>query len=337
MSDRAALITAFLTDAGWAKARRTLLAGDASNRRYDRVSHPSGRGAVLMDAPPDKGEDVRPFVAISETLTDMGLSAPEIYHAQQENGFLLIEDLGDDLFARICAHDPSRESEIYAAAIDVLVEISRHKPPATLLPYSDSDYLREALLMPQWYLPVVSGTEPSETLVREYSALITRACHLLPASPSVVVLRDYHAENLIWLPERRGVNRVGLLDYQDALAGHPAYDVVSLLEDARRDTSDALQDAMKARYLAASGYDETDFLTAYSILGAQRNLKIVGIFARLCLRDGKPGYIDLIPRVWAHLQRDLSHPALAELRDWIAQVIPEPDPGKLLRIKENCG
>jgi aminoglycoside/choline kinase family phosphotransferase len=150
----------------------------------------------------------------------------------------------------------------------------------------------------------------------------------------VLVLRDYHAENLLWLPERGGVKSVGLLDFQDALIGHPAYDLLSLLEDARRDTSQSLQANMKHYFIKQSGVDDTAFNADYATLGAQRNLKIIGIFARLCIRDKKPHYVDMIPRVWAHLQRDLSHPKLAGLKAWVDRNMPAPSPEILARIKE---
>ena len=322
--DRMSLINTFLKDAGWANADRAILAGDASNRSYDRLRDTTLGRAVLMNAPPEKGEDIGPFVKITEWLRGSGLSAPKIITSDAKNGFLLLEDFGDDLFARLCAADPSLEVPLYEAAVDALLVLKEQKPPADLMPYDVATFLREAQLLTEWYLPAVTGYPTSEELAAEFDALITEAYGKILNELYVTVLRDYHSENLIWLPERVGAARVGMLDYQDALVGHPAYDLVSLLEDARRDTAPALQRAMLERYMAASDMDTAAFETAYTVLGAQRNIKIIGIFARLCLRDKKKDYLKYMPRVWAHLQRDLSDPALADLRDWIAQNVPEP-------------
>ena len=330
--DRSADTKAFLAEAGWGHADRALLAGDASPRRYDRLSRGAER-AVLMDAPPDTGEDVRPFVAVTEWLQAHGLSAPALLASDPDRGFLLIEDLGDALFARHVVNQPTEEDTLYAAAVDLLGTLARQRPPDWLAPYDAAALLREARLLTEWYLPTAKP-DPSSDRNRTYDALITDACADVATVATTVVLRDYHAENLIWLPQRSGHARVGLLDYQDALAGHPAYDLASLLEDARRDTSPELRAAMMSRYLDGWPAAEADaFRAAYATLGAQRNLKIVGIFARLALRDGKPGYLDLIPRVWSHLMRDLSAPHLGPLARWVHAHVPAPDPAVLERFR----
>lgn len=330
--NRQQLADRFLAENGWSDATRSLLAGDASNRSYDRVKHSDGRIAVLMNAPLEKGEQPEVFVGITDILRGFGYSAPEILAHDLTNGFLLIEDLGDALFAKICNADPTMETPCYQAAVDVLVDLYQHHAPDGLSPYDQPTYDREAALVTQWYMPA-AGVAVSADLEIEYLSLIRSACNLLSKDKTVLVMRDYHAENLIWLPTREGVKRVGLLDYQDALAGHPAYDLVSLLEDARRDTGAAMQTEMKARYADATGQDFEEFSLAYDILGAQRNLKIVGIFARLCCRDGKAAYLDLIPRVWAHLQRDLQNPALSDLRAWVNQNVPAPSAATLAKIR----
>ena len=317
-------IETFLKSAGWGNADRVILAGDASNRSYDRLHDKSLGTAVLMHAPPEKGEDTAPFVKITQWLTKYGLSAPRIIASDPQNGLLLLEDFGDDLFTRLCAADASLEVPLYEAAVDALLELNDKKPPKDLMPYDASTYLREAKLLTEWYLPAVTGQPVSKESLAEFSTLITEACGSILNEVYVTVLRDYHSENLIWLPDRKGVARIGMLDYQDALIGHPAYDLVSLLEDARRDTTLELQRTMLDRYIAASGLDKTAFETAYNVLGAQRNIKIIGIFARLCLRDKKKDYLKFMPRVWAHLQRDLSDPTLEDLRNWIARNVPEP-------------
>ncbi|PLS22826.1 aminoglycoside phosphotransferase family protein [Neptunicoccus cionae] len=322
MTDRSELITQFLKSAEWDHATRANLAGDASNRSYDRLTDPMHGAAVLMNAPPERGEDIRPFVKMTNWLLDQGISAPRILAADEEAGFLLLEDFGDDLFARLCGTARADEVELYTAAVDVLVHLAKAPPPADIAPYNSATYLREAQLLTDWYLPAATGQDTSPELRAEFDSLITAACDGL--AQNAVVLRDYHSENLLWLPDREGIRRVGQLDYQDALLGHPAYDLVSLLEDARRDTSPDLQTAMFDHYVTQSGVDKAHFSLAYNTLGMQRNIKIIGIFARLCLRDGKPVYLKHMPRVWDHLQRDLRDPALSALADWLARHVPAP-------------
>ena len=209
-----------------------------------------------------------------------------------------------------------------------MLAVLRAHPNAAdgLPPYDLAAYLTESRLCVDWYRPaaIPSGRDDPAASI-QFDDLLSQALSRLPAAPTVCTLRDYHAENLIWLPDRSGAARVGLLDYQDALAGHPAYDLVSLLEDARRDTSAQLQASLKARYCDLTGQTMADLDIACAILGAQRNLKILGIFARLWIRDGKPAYLDLLPRVWGHLGRDLAHPALAPLADWVVKNLPAPD------------
>ncbi len=323
---RAARLDAFVAGGPWAGAAVAPLAGDASNRRYLRLTHPERGPAVLMDAPPERGEDVAPFLDVTERLRTAGYSAPQVLDADPDQGFLLLEDLGDRLFARHLEHAPQDETALYGAAVALLADLHRRPRAADgLPPYDLATLWREAALVTDWYLPGATGVQPDGDTVATYRALVETACEAPNRTPPVCVLRDYHAENLLWLPDHDGLARVGLLDYQDALAGHPAYDLVSLLEDARRDTSPALREAMTAEYLGLSGAEPQAFTQAYATLGAQRNLKILGIFARLWLRDGKPQYLDLMPRVWDHLQRDLTHPALSDLGAWVSEHVPPPD------------
>jgi aminoglycoside/choline kinase family phosphotransferase len=335
MADRAGRLEAFLASSGWGEARMALLAGDASNRRYLRLSAPStGAGAVLMDAPPDRGEDVTPFIRIAEHLAALGLSAPRILARDTEAGLLLLEDLGDDLFARVLERAPELENRLYSAAVDLLTELHDHPPPAGLAHYDPALMTELSALAHDWYRRGVKRRADPATrsgFCRLFEPVLAEI-----AAEDVLVQRDYHAENLLWLPERAGPARVGLLDFQDAMAGHRAYDLVSLLQDARRDVSAATEEAMIARYVTASGVSDTTFRTAYCILGAQRNLRILGVFARLCLRDGKARYVDLIPRVWGHLQRDLAHPSLAPLRAHLAEDLPPPTPAILQGLKDQC-
>jgi aminoglycoside/choline kinase family phosphotransferase len=346
-ADRAAAAAAFLGRGAWGSAARAPLAGDASPRRYLRLTAASGATAVLMDADPATGEDVRPFAALTGALRARGFSAPRVLEADLDAGFLLLEDLGDALYARVCAADPAAETALYAAAVDLLGALHEAPPPAVATgagaahpvpPYDAAVLLREARLAVDWWTAAAAAAPLSADAAAEYDALVLAACAGVEPDRRALVLRDYHAENLIWLPERTGVARVGLLDYQDALAGSPAYDLVSLLEDARRDTSADLRAAMTARYAAAARerdprFCAEGFAADAAALAAQRNLKIVGIFARLWLRDGKPAYLDLIPRVWSHLTRDLAAPGLAALRGFVARHVPEPDAAALARLR----
>jgi len=313
---------AFLAHHGWGDAAIAPLAGDASFRRYFRVTD-GVRAAVLMDAPPPH-EDPRPFVAMARWLEEQGFLAPAILALDEAQGLVLISDLGDVRFRETVDADPASEEPLYAAAVDLLVDLAR-RPAAAALPAYDRAVLhREAALFVDWYCPAV-GIEPDRAgYVAAWDAVLD---HALAATP-VTVLRDYHAENLMLVGDDR---RLGLLDFQDALAGHPAYDLVSLLQDARRDVSLPVEATMLARYRAATGAGD-DFLDAYHVLGAQRNAKIVGIFARLWRRDGKPRYAALCPRVWACLERDLAQPVLAPVARWFDANVPADRRGDPLEL-----
>jgi aminoglycoside/choline kinase family phosphotransferase len=334
---RAAETEAFLAAAGWEGAIRSALAGDASARRYERLRR-DGESAVLMDMPPESGLVPGPWLTVTEWLRAAGFSAPSVLAADPARGLVLIEDLGDDLFARLCAAAPERAGGLYAVAVDLLADLQALPPPAAdgwaPPPYDMALMLREARLVPEWYLPAATGRPTPADLAAEYEGLAADAFEPALEGPRVAVLRDYHAENLIWLPQRAGPARVGLLDYQDMLVGHPAYDLVSLLADARRDTGAELRTAMLARYLGRTGADPAGFGRAAHALSAQRNLKILGLFTRLWRRDGKPRYLAHLPRVWEHLARDLTHPALAPLRGWVARHVPAPEAGVLARVGE---
>ncbi len=334
MTERTDLTTAFIAKSGWADASRLTVAGDASNRRYERLRAPDGDTVILMDAPADKGEDVRPFIAIAEHLRAVGLSAPQILHRDVEHGFLLIEDLGNDLYKTVIARDPEMEKPLYEAAVDVLGVLHRAPLPA-LKPYDTQVMTRFAARAYEWYLFGITGERDTPAQAR-FETIMAALLAPLEEGPQVLVQRDYHAENLLWLPERKGAARVGLLDFQDAMSGHPAYDLVSILQDARRDVPPALEAAMIDRYLAQNPQDEEAFRTAYAVLGVQRNLRIVGIFAWLCLELGKPRYIDMLPRVWEFVERNLAHPALAPLRAHMQGALPPPDAAIMDRLKEQC-
>lgn len=324
--ERRVLADAFVARAGWAAARRGFLAGDASDRSYDRLVL-GDRTAVLMDAPPG-GDDPAVFARIAGYLAGLGLSPPRVLASDYENGFLLLEDLGDGLFARLVAQDPAREDELYAAAVDVLVALQRADPLAGLPDLTAEDWARAAEFAFSWYRFAVTGDARGDL------GVLADLLRAHADGPRVMILRDYHAENLLWLPDRAGVARVGLLDFQLGQAGQPGYDLVSLLQDARRDVSPRTEAAMVARFVAATGAQGFD--VAYAVLGAQRALRILGVFARLCLKGGKAGYLALMPRVWGQLQRNLAHPALAGLAQ-VCAVLPEPTAEHLERIRAQCG
>ncbi len=333
MADRDTRLNGFLSDTGWRHAKRSHVAGDASNRRYDRMTRDDATTAILMDAPPELGEDVRPFCEMAEFLISVGLSAPQIFHSDAENGFLIIEDLGNDLFARAIPNAPELETPLYAAATDVLSHLHAQQPPQ-LTPFDCETMADMVDLGFSWY---ANGAGIDwQTPFDDFQALFPDLLSNYVAPPSVFMHRDYHAENLLWLPGRAGVARVGILDFQDAKLAHPAYDLVSMLQDARRDVPADLEQAMIARYVTASGEDHTAFSTAYHVLGAQRNLRILGVFARLCLHFGKPHYVDFIPRVYGLLMRDLAHPALTPVADILRRTLPEPTSSVLKNLKDRC-
>ena len=309
----------FLASCGWEGAAIEPLAGDASFRRYFRIVHDDGRRAVLMDAPPPH-EDPRPFVAIAEWLTSIGLSAPDLLARDLDRGLLLLGDFGDDRLRERLDAEGRRERELYEAATDVLVHLHRHPPMAGLPVHGLEQWLDEIDLFADWYAPVLDleiDKEAFRDAWREVLAPVA-ADGLGP----VTVLRDYHAENIMLVPGRSGIARLGLLDFQDALAGHPAYDLASVLEDARRDVPPAIERAMIDRYLASTDNAEA-FEAAYWALAAQRNTRILGVFVRLWKRDGKPGYRKFQPRMWGLLQRDLAHPSLAPVKAWFDANVPD--------------
>jgi tRNA threonylcarbamoyl adenosine modification protein YjeE len=350
--ERLVSIRHFLAAEGLADAQRTHVQGDASSRSYERVTH-EGRKLILMnaprrtDGPPVRGglpysaiahlaEDVKPFVAMARALRERGLSAPQVHAADLNEGLLLLEDLGAE--GVVAGDPPAPIEERYAAAVDVLVELHRQPAIATLpvapsvdhrLPPYDLDaFLIEAELLIDWYLPH-RGTSVTGGARGEFDALWREALSRAYDAPPTWVLRDYHSPNLLWLPEREGIARIGLIDFQDAMMGPAPYDLVSLLQDARVDVPDPLEIALLGRYVKARLDADPDFATTgfvqlYVTLGAQRATKILGIFARLDRRDGKPQYLRHIPRIWRYLRRALIHPAMSDLKAWYDAHVPLP-------------
>lgn len=323
---RTELLDAFLTHAGWGDATRAPLSGDASFRRYIRLTR-NARSVLVMDAPPSH-EDVRPFVLVGRHLRLMDFSAPEILAEDEEHGFLLLEDFGDTTFTNLLK-DGADETTLYQLATDVLIALHAIEvetaTPDWLAPYDDGKLRDEAALLLDWFMPAHNlevDTAARAAFERIWYDLFAH----VHAGDRTLVLRDFHVDNLMRLDDRKGVKACGILDFQDALAGHPAYDLMSLLEDARRDIAPELQGEMKDRYFNAldiQGTGRDAFERAYAILAAQRHAKVIGIFTRLDRRDGKPIYLKHIDRVWRLLEAALDHPALADMKAWIDRHIPK--------------
>jgi aminoglycoside/choline kinase family phosphotransferase len=345
-------LRAFIHASDWRGGTLHPLPGDASTRRYIRVVK-DGYSAMLMDQPqnaetPSAGKDTTPeerrrlgynavarlagadcarFAAVGSYLRRAGLAAPELYSTDFAQGFILMEDFGDSLYP-VALSDGADEYEIYSAAIDVLVALHREPAPDALgekplFEYDETALLAETDVLAEWFLPMALGRHATSEETQELRAHWHDALQIVLKGPDVFVHRDYHAQNLIWMPERMDVERVGLVDFQDAVAGHPAYDLISLLEDARRDVSDELASAMTERYLThARPADVRAFKSAAAILAAQRNAKIIGIFARLAKRDGKPRYLAHLPRVWRYMEKDLTDPSLEILKSCYDRLIP---------------
>ncbi len=360
-AERTGAMDAFLKRSGWEAAVRTPMPGDASTRRYIRLDR-GGRMAMLMDQPQGAeapvapagasaeerralgynavarlaGADVGRFVAAANYMRAQGLSAPEIYAADLEGGFLVIEDLGDALYADVVAK--GNERELYAAAADVLATLHAKGAPSVLPPdkplhvYDETAMLAETDLLPEWFIPVALGRAATSQEISEHRARWRAVLHEALKPPPVFVHRDYHAQNLIWLPSRSGLARVGLIDFQDAVAGSKAYDLISLVEDARRDVPRDIAESTTAHYLRAMRaqgipLDEGAYRSQMAVMAAQRNAKIAGIFARLFKRDAKPRYLGYLPRVWGYLNRDLEDPALRDLKAWYDRAIPREKRG----------
>ena len=308
----------FLAAHGWGDAEILPLAGDASFRRYFRVVRGS-ETAVLMDAPPEH-EDIGPFLTVAGHLLDRGFAPPRPLAIDRVKGLLLLEDFGDERVGPYLERHPEREREVYEGAVDILARLASLSAPDDLGRYDDAAMTREVQLFPEWYAPTL-GLEVDECAYMEaWQSVWGEVLEIVENNP-VMVLRDYHADNLMVLPGR---SELGLLDFQDALAGHPAYDLESLLQGSGRyDVPQELEEAMLQRYYdRANVADPERFRAHYEILGAQRNTKILGIFTRLWKRDGKPHYLSLQPRVWGYLERNLAHPALAPVRAWFDANVP---------------
>jgi aminoglycoside/choline kinase family phosphotransferase len=317
MSDLPNGLTEFITQAGWLDPAIEPIPGDASFRRYFRLRRASGETAMLMHAPPPH-EDPEPFLKVAAWLSEHDLRAPAILAADPAEGWVLTEDFGNDRMRDWLDDHPEQEEPAYLAAVDALIALHR-QPPGPFAPYDMATYLREAALFTEWYTPAM-GLDVDVTGFEEAWRAVLAPLEARQA-PGVTVLRDYHAENIMLLHGMPTAPQ-GLIDFQDALIGHPAYDLVSLLQDARRDVDPGFADMTLEYYREQTGRFDGDFIGDYAALGAQRNTKIVGIFTRLYKRDGKPKYLSMIPRVWNLLEADLRYPALAPVARWFDANIP---------------
>ncbi len=350
--ERLAALRRFLELSGSLDAKRLRMPGDASTRSYARLIK-GDQYAILMNSPrrPDGptlydgksyseavhlAEDVRPFVAIANGLRERGYSAPAIHHADLDDGFLITEDFGRDLFIQ---GDPPRPIlERYQTAVDMLAALHQEPLPDvlplaphldyTVPPFDDEAMMIEVGLMPEWYLPD-KGVTLTSNMQADFLLIWQDLFSELVDAPRTWMLRDFHSPNLIWLERRKDTGRVGLLDFQDAVMGPPAYDLVSLLQDARIDVPESIEIAMLARYAKErratdAAFDPAAFVQQYAIMSAQRNTRLLGTFARLNRRDGKPQYLKHQPRVWTYLNRALAHPSLETFREWCIAHVPAP-------------
>ena len=323
MAERQERIELFLEMEGWGKARRKPLTSDASFRRYTRLED-KNRRAILMDAPAP--EETGPFLSVAHHLTKLGYSAPKILAADHKYGFILLEDFGNSTFTRLLEAG-EQERELYLLATDVLIDLHKH-PAAEAIPQKQPSYsldllLAEAALLTVWFVPAAIGRLLSADAIQEYQHHWRSLISLPVNIPESLVLRDYHVDNLMRLDDRTGIAACGLLDFQDAVAGPVTYDLVSLIEDARRDVSPAIAKDVKQRYLAAfPNLDPNQFDLSMAVLGAQRHAKVIGIFTRLCVRDNKRSYLSHIPRVWRLLEAACEHPDLKIMQRWINLNIP---------------
>ncbi len=332
--NRLAEIHGFVAQTDWCGANMQSLAGDASARRYFRLTKDS-KNAVLMDTPPNDGADIAPFLYMTRVLTGFGLCPPQIIASDPVRGFILMEDLGDTLFAKSIADDPSLEAPLYLAAVDVLVDLDRRPAVPSLSDFTIDVMCDQIAPVYDWYRKALTDDEGIDQKTAFQAKLATVLREVVDPRPTLL-LRDFHAENLVWLPARVGVQRVGLLDYQDAMMGPAGYDLVSMLQDARRDVTPDVAAQSIDHFIARTGRNRVDFAVTYAAISLQRNLRILGIFVRLCQLHGKPRYIDFIPRVWGYVQHSLEHPALADLAEMIATDLPVPDDAALQRLRALC-
>lgn len=321
---RNAIIDNFLDQNGIAGGKRSLIASDASKRRYERIKK-DGKSFILMDAPPPL-ENVHPFVIMAQHLIKLGYSAPKVMAVDKEAGLLLLEDLGDNTYSAVIEKGGD-EFALYELAVCLLIDIHKRPLSECTLPglpsYGNGRLLNEVFLLPEWTFSAFGVAPANEETRRAYGQLWLKLFPQVHSGPKTLVLRDFHVDNLLWLNERSGIKACGILDFQDAVLGHPAYDLMSLLEDARRDLGLGIKEKMLDLYLSAfPNLDQKHFKNAFAILAAQRHAKVIGIFTRLGLQDKKVHYLSHLPRVWSLLEASLEIPILSDMKNWFNTNIP---------------
>ena len=319
-------IEAFLDKANWSKAQRATLAGDAGNRRYERLTDPIQGNAILMDAQPKLGEDIQSFLKIAQHLSECGISAPKIFSQDISLGLILMQDFGDELLYKIASDTPNLELQFYRLAINVLSQLHQSPPPKEVGNYLAPEMSGVLAATLPWYC--------NKALSQDIEIEVESSLKSLDWSSPVLVLRDYHAQNLIYRRDQTGIAQMGVLDFQDAQLGHSLYDAASLIHDARRSLDPTVVNTL-LKELAKNYSGRDDFKYAFAALSVQRNLRILGVFSRLCLRDGKPSYLNLIPHVWKNLWKDLSHPLLSDLSN-VCKKLPSPSPEFLEGLRQNA-
>lgn len=324
-----------LRDAGWTGATESPVAGDASARRFTRLIRADGTRAILMDASAEANGSSGRFADLSAWINGNGFSAPQVLAADLAGELLLVEDFGDALFARLLDSHPEREAVLYTATAEFLAAFQRLTPLPDLAPLDGPALGALTGPISDWYLPGMAA--PVTDDAKRLPDLIAGLYHdLAGPAPLVTSLRDFHAENVLWLPDRAGPARLGLIDFQDAVAAHPVYDLVSFLQDARRDLAPGTEAAIYDLYCRRAGHDPAQLRPVYALIGAQRALRILAVFARLIRQSGKYRYAAFFPRVWGHLTANLAHPALSPLSRAVSAAVPEPTPERIERMIGPC-
>jgi N-acetylmuramate 1-kinase len=331
LNSREELRIAFLEKNNLNTYKIEALPADASNRRYYRLSD-NNVTYILMDAPP-KQENITQFLNVKDILADIELSVPKVLFQDIENGFLILEDFGNNTYKELLDNKTEEnehldEKKMYERAIDALAHLHQKGPKnSSLSNFSERKFVDETMIFIDWYVDVLNGGRVSKSMTIKFKEILAHLHNQVKIFQNVVVLRDYHAQNIFWLENEVGVQKVGLIDFQDALIGSPIYDIVSLLQDARRDVSEEIVTSSITRYIKSfPNCSRKDLMMVYSILGVQRNLRIIGLFTKIAMKNKNTNYLALLPRVWRYIHSNLRHPILLPMRNWLEEVIPSQMP-----------
>ena len=329
-NNRETLRNSFLTKHNLTNYKIEALPQDASNRKYFRLSN-NDTSYILMDAPP-KQENMPQFIHVNEILTGINLSAPEILYSDTENGFLVSQDFGNNTYKELLDDKKEEnihldEKKLYERAIDSLAHLQQNCSKPSLPNFSERKFIDETMVFIDWYVDVLNGSRVSPSMTNKYREILSHLFNQVKNFQNVMVLRDFHSQNIFWLEDEIGIKKVGLIDFQDAVIGSPIYDIVSLLQDARRDVSEEIVTSSISRYIKSfPNYSRKDIMMVYSILGLQRNLRIIGLFTKLAMKNKNTNYLSLLPRVWKFVHYNLKHPILLPMRNWLEEVIPSQMP-----------